>query len=60
MTFVTKCLSEGSKKEETKRGNEGGERKEEREILAPIPFVKNLRDQEPQEAIKQYVSLYLL
>lgn len=61
MTFVTKCLSEGSKeKKETKRGNEEGEKEGKKGKSLPIPFVKDLRDQEPQKAIKQYVPLYLL
>lgn len=70
MTFVIKCLNKGRKEEEgEKEGRERGGRgkKEGKEggreavvILAPIPFVKSLGDQEPQEAIKQYVPLCLL
>lgn len=44
------------------KGEEGreGRRKDGRVILAPIPFVKNLGDKQPREAITQYVLFYLL
>lgn len=65
MTFVNKCLSKERRRRKGRRGERKEEgrkeaRKREGGILAQIPFVKNLGNQEPQEAIKQNIPLYPL
>lgn len=74
ITFVIKCLNKGRKEvREKRKGERGGERrkrglgegreerrKEGRGNPPTNPFVKSLGDQQPWEAITQYVLLYLL